>query len=281
MRNTIALLLALGISLEAPAQTTPPTRARNEVRILYTDYFRRDQAHRHYAQPAPVRLSTPSGPVTFHSRCVWIQEEPLPPWHPPVEAVEPPIDTPRFTLVGKVMRFEFPDPHRFPGDPGVPYEEPLPTKPDFLEAGDGSDTPDDTDTTALYGPDLDLAASHDLADWIPEFLTVSLFGRALFGEAEICGAETDMAFYAAGLRLAARLFEAGDFRLDTYAAAGPGWLRTELGDASGIDTALGLRADWNLTESLGLSGGVEFNGFFSDDLLGHGIAVTVGPHLRW
>lgn len=267
-----ALVVAALLAQEAHPDRAP---APSRLNVRITETFKSDRAHSRFTQPRSVTLDTPAGPLTFDSRCEWVPQEDKITWPEDPEPVGP------FTIttVGTWIDIDIKrPPHTFPPDP---REDPVVTKAGL--GGDDGDSGgfDPSDTAPLYGPDFDLELGPDLAGGLPEWLTVHLHARALFGELELYGASREVELYSVGVRLEAALLGEPPFTLGLYLSAGPGWLRTEIGEATGFDGGAGARANLHLTENVYLSAALEAHAFLSEDLRGWGPAVMVGCNLGW
>jgi hypothetical protein len=77
------------------------------------------------------------------------------------------------------------------------------------------------------------------------------------------------------------LLESGGFSLGAYVSAGPAWLRTDIGDATGVDSGIGLRGEYSVSAGVALVGALELDAFFSDDFFSWGPVANAGFVLRW
>jgi hypothetical protein len=166
---------------------------------------------------------------------------------------------------------------------GNPRTDPIITKPGFSA---GSDGVEDSDHPPLYGPDFSFELKHDITgwrpvSWMPAPTSLSLYARALFGEFEVFDQDSDLELYSVGLRLSIHLLRARDFALAAHLSTGPAWLRTDIGDATGMDAAAGLRGELRIAGNLALVAGAELDAFFSENVLAWGPVFQFGLNLLW
>lgn len=145
---------------------------------------------------------------------------------------------------------------------------------------------EDSDTTPLYGPDLEIPLKADVTaweatSWLPDRTRLSVYAKALFGEFELFGFESDLELYSVGLRLSMPVVETSSWDARACVSAGPAWLLTDLGNATGVDTGIGVDLRLALTRSLSILGGIELNAFFTENLVVAGPAVSFGLNLSW
>lgn len=206
-----------------------------------------------------------------------------PPWCPPIEPV-PETKRP-VSVVAKIVPLRFRVYTESP-PPGEPLSDPVITKGaakaggPFFD-GDPGDL-DDGDTSLIWGPELAVPLKEDVTEWevgswLPQGSSLGFYARVLFGELEIFGVgDIDLELYSVGLRLTVPLVHPSEFALGAYVAAGPAFLRTDVGDALGFDAGVGLEAGYGLSQSVTLVGAVELNAFVSENVFAYGPAFTFG-----
>jgi hypothetical protein len=140
---------------------------------------------------------------------------------------------------------------------------------------------EDSDTPILSGPELDVVLLQDVASWLPESTSLHLLGRALFGKMELFDIDTDVQLYAIAAGLGVPIIDAGSFRLEGSLSAGPGFLKTDMGDAVGLSGATGLRVRQELTSNLSLFGVAEIEIFRAKQTSALGPAFNFGFNLAW
>jgi hypothetical protein len=145
----------------------------------------------------------------------------------------------------------------------------------FLGSGGGSSV-SGSSSTPLFGPEVDYTLPEDAVGWMPFDAVAQVYVRVLLGSMEIDGDDTSVQDYAVGLRLAVPVWRPPDFTLSPYLSAGPAYLRTDFGHATGIDASVGLRGDYRISRGFALIVQIELNTFSSSDLFSWGPAGTIG-----
>ena len=68
---------------------------------------------------------------------------------------------------------------------------------------------------------------------------------------------------------------------DAQLTVGPGFLRTDIGEAVGIDVGAWVESEIPLTGNLSLMAGLGVNGFFAENVQMWGPALTLGINVAW
>ncbi len=260
------------------AQETPPP-AENKVNIVVTERFQGGVEETRRRQSAPVLLRTPAGAVSLDSQCLWTPEDRSP------EPPDPRLFGPLTVTAGATrMRMDVSrgggGPATDPADPPV-YTRTLPRRTGLPRLLGKPGGPIASAAPALYGPDLDLELGPDAVEWLPQPLALHVYARTLAGEIDILGIEGDMQLHSAGIRLSRPLLSHEEFSLAAHASAGPGWLRSDIGDATGLDFAAGAQAGYRLSPGLSLLASLDAQGFASDGIFGWGPAFHLGLNFGW
>ena len=279
-------ILVVGLILVQDCPPPGERRIHTEVHVFISEEFDEEWDHEHYQQAWPVVHSLErdgpqgktSGRISYFTACRFRTEDPEPRLTPPSPSLGASlggtctwrrIDVPR-KMVTVVT--------------GLPRSDPPVTKSGFSPEGPGAVR--DSDRPVLYGPDLNLVLSRDVSEWgparwLPESTALHLYGRALFGRFEVYGIDSDLEHYSAGLRLAVPLFERPPFALGAEASSGPGLMRTDLGDAAGVESGVGMHAVVSLGGGLSLRCAASASLFVSEDLFSWGPGAHVGFDLSW
>jgi len=161
----------------------------------------------------------------------------------------------------------------------------IPTKPG-IAGGSGDSDVEDADSGLLFGPDFDYLLDPDVthwspASWLPRETSFHLYARALFGDVELYGVDTDLQVYSAGPRLRLPLLAARPFRLGATLSAGPAYARTGIGDALGVELGAGLRSEFFASRSLVFIVALGLDAFTSNDAFAWGPSLNLGLNLGW
>jgi hypothetical protein len=161
----------------------------------------------------------------------------------------------------------------------------VPTKPGAL-GGTGDSDNEDSNTGFLYGPDFDYLVEQDVTgwqplSWLPKHSSFHLYARALLGDVELYGADTDLQIYSMGPRLRVPLFAANPLRVGATVSAGPAYAHTGIGDALGVEVGAGLRAELFATRSLVFIVALGLDAFTSNDAFAWGPSVNFGINVGW
>jgi len=253
-------------------ETFKDPRAFQEYRQLYPDIFRKETTG-----------STTFG-LTLDSICLWEpQEEPLPPV--PFLPVETSI-IPEIVVGGYGASMKYTVSEQFVrGVTGKPRQDPPVTKPGFF-GGSGSDRVEDSDSSLLFGPQVDVELKHDVTEWdatrwLPSPTSLHVYVRALFGEITLFDESSDLEVYGFGLRLSTPFVLVPEFVLAPYLSVGPSFLRTDLGDAAGLEAAAGVRAELRMLKNLAVTGALEVSAYTGRNVFSWGPAVHLGLNLNW
>ena len=167
---------------------------------------------------------------------------------------------------------------------GNPFNPPSPTKTGFFGSSDSDDT--DSDTTVLFGPEIDLPVKDDLSElgitsWLPGWTSLHLYARALFGSFEVFDVESDLQLLSFGPRVNVPLLRADWLEMSFSLSAGPAFLMTDIGDAVGFEAAAGLRLDLPITSGLSFTTGLGYGVFSAENVASRGPLLTLGLTLSW
>ena len=69
--------------------------------------------------------------------------------------------------------------------------------------------------------------------------------------------------------------------INIYGFAGQGWLRTDFGDSTGLDTGAGFQTVWQISSGLSLSLSIEARGYYSENVRGTGYGIVPGLNIVW
>jgi len=168
--------------------------------------------------------------------------------------------------------------------PVPPPPGPTSTKPGSLW-GDGNDS-DGSDAPFLIGPEVAVPLKEDVTEWaflrwLPDSSSLTLYGHVLVGDLEIFDTTVDVELYGLGLGLAVPLLRADPLGVALIFAAGPGFLRTDLGDTAGVQAATGLQVTLGLTRGLSFVASMDLLGFFAPDVRAWGPVANLGLSLAW
>lgn len=176
-------------------------------------------------------------------------------------------------IVGGGPRIDPPPPTKL-----IPGE----SKSIFGEADD-SDERDETDRTFSYGPTLTVPLLQDASEWaplawLPEHSGLAVYARVLFGSFEVFDVDIDMTQYSIGPRLTIPILgvPSDTFSMAVAISAGPAWLKTDVGDAVGVDTGFGVQSQIFLSGQWAFIAGVEVEAFFTDDFFSWGFLPVLG-----
>jgi hypothetical protein len=116
---------------------------------------------------------------------------------------------------------------------------------------------------------------------MPAGSSLALYGHVLVGEMEVYGAAVDVELFGLGLGLTVPLLSEEPFGAALLFGAGPGFLRTDLGDTVGVQTSAGIQGTLGLTRGLALVSVLEVVGFFATDARAWGPALSMGLSISW
>jgi hypothetical protein len=256
-----------------------------EVRVFIEEEFEEERDHEEYAQPYPVEHSvrvegsqgTSTGRISYFTRCRFRPED--------REPSAPPVPVPSLSMGGLVTSRNIDVPVRLiPAPQGNTRTDPIITK--SIDSSGVSGDSVESDRPVLYGPDVDLLLARDvtgweIAGWLPESTSLHLYGRALFGQFEVSDVESDLEMYSAGLRLAVPFLNREFFSLSVTLSSGPGYMRTDIGDAVGLEAGAGLQGGLFLSRRVCLMAMADVNAFLSGDFFSWGPGINVGLNVAW
>jgi hypothetical protein len=139
----------------------------------------------------------------------------------------------------------------------------------------------DSDTPMTSGPEVDFTLLDNLEHqrnlrWLPEGTSIHAVGRAQFGTLELFGEQTRLQMYTVGPRLALPFHRTESFELSAAVFGGVAFVRTGIGEATGVDVALGLTVEQKLTAGISLYGAVEAELFVTEGTSAFGPAFNAG-----
>lgn len=152
--------------------------------------------------------------------------------------------------------------------------------------GVGGDV-EDSDRPLMYGPTMHLLLKENLSDWhatawAPKHTALLLYARALLGSMEIFDTDVDMQLFSVGPRLVIPLLGRSEgVRIGATLSGGPAWLRTDVGDAYGLELAGGIQTSVGVTTSVAFTLGLEVAAFWTEGLFSWGPVPTLGFDVRW
>ncbi len=286
------LLLVAGCFLWAPPQVSEPRdsqespkRIHTEVHVYIEEEFDEEREHEEYEQAHPVEHSVrvegaqgrATGRVSYFTRCRFRPEDQVP---------APLSPLPLVSIGGKLGPIEV----KVKADPFISVighirQDPIATKPGLFGDG-GSGGEEDSDRPILYGPDLDFLLLRDVTGWgpvrwLPESTSLHLYARALFGQFEVFDVESDLELYSAGLRLSIPLARADLVSVAAAVSAGPGFMRTDIGEAAGFESSAGLQGEFFITRRLSLLASIDASVFVSDGFFSWGPGFNAGLNIAW
>lgn len=264
---------------------TSSGKIHTEVRVFIEEEFEEERDHEEYAQPYPVEHSVQvQGPpgistsrVSYFTRCRFRPEE--------REPSAPPVPLPSFSMGALIASRNVDVPLRLiPAPQGNTRTDPIITK--SVDSPGGSGDAEDSDRPILYGPDVDFLLARDVrgwefAGWLPESTSLHLYGRALFGQFQVFDLQSDLQMYSAGLRLAVPFLDLQPFTLSATVSSGPGYMRTDIGDAVGLEAGAGLQGGLFLSRRVCLMAMADVNVFLSGDFFSWGPGINVGLNVAW
>ncbi len=262
-------------------------KIHTEVNVYIAEEFDEERDYEEYEQAYPVehtvRVDGPGGAatsrITYFTRCRFVPQDRDP---TPAPIPQP---LPRLAVGGtfgpRLIQVPREVVTRITANPRV---DPPVTKPDLASEGGSGEV--DSDRPLLSGPDVDLVLMSDVsrwdpARWLPESTALHLYARALFGRFEVFEIESNLELYSAGLRMSVPVLEAGPFSIEGAVSAGPGYMRTDIGDAFGLESGAGLQGVLSITRGLSFLASIGANLFLSDDFLSWGPAANAGFNLAW
>ena len=293
------------VPYQDPALPPPPQsqikkdRLRNHVK-LHVIHLRRDEEnpHPYWAMPMRMRLQDPwegRDGTQFDNRFEY--------WHETIFGPQKKTTAELLfdvSLAGGAMNIKgrtdvFRTPVPITGDPDTP---PMPTKPGLggspnqksskplILGTNSSDEETDSDSTFLVGPELTMPVKYDMTDWemtgwLPRGSQLFIYGKALFGEVNLYGDDSDVALYGAGAGVRLPLIAERGFGLDGLVSAGPSYLDSDFGGAVGLDAAAGLGASVQLAGDLYLTGSAKLNVFTAENVWAWGPVFGLGLTLSW
>lgn len=260
-------------------------RVRNQVHIQLEYYYDEDNPQRHQQHPGSPYVFPPHGlpdvnnQFSLHANYYFVGK-------PEITTSPPPRLT--MTLGGSsrnwVVGADSSLVSTISGNP-LNLDPVVPTKPGALGGTGDSDT-EDSDSGFLFGPDLDYLVEPDVttwspASWLPRHTSFHVYARALLGDVELYGVDTDLQIYSAGPRLRVPLFAANPIRLGATLSAGPAYAHTDIGDAVGIEFGAGLRSELFATRSLVFIAALGLDAFSSNDAFAWGPSLNLGINVAW
>jgi hypothetical protein len=182
-------------------------------------------------------------------------------------------------------RFDPPvKPPEIPGRPRPDQDEDIVTDPfpsdsqPLFVSGSGTS---DSDTPLISGPELDFTLIDRIDQyrnlrWLPEGTSIHAVGRVQFGSLELFGEKTKLQMYSVGPRLALPFHRTESFELSAEIFGGVAFVKTGIGEATGLDVGLGLTVEQKLTAGISLYGAVEAELFVTEGTSAFGPAFNAG-----
>ena len=264
-------------------------RLKNNVNVRIIEYFDQSNIEEHYHQERPLIVDTETGTFKYDSECHWLTGIPLEPEAKVLIPVTFPMVIPEWRF--PPPRVLIPDPIFIPPvtKPGVrpgltraSNNLQLVTKPKgFSDEELSQVTPDNRGGGVMIGPQIQVPLPAEITRWLPFEATVSVYGSILFGETEVYGLESDVESYSLGVRMNIPIPLNLGFSVNAYGFAGHGWLLTDFGNATGVDTGAGLQTAWQISEGVSLSLSVEARGYYSENVSGTGYGIVPGINIAW
>ena len=283
----VALLVFVASTPVARAQTAgdPPPRLQNRVHVRIQEYLDEEQTQRHTRQPFSVVVQDEGSTFLLdHDRYFY--------GRPKLKPKGRLFKTGFRSSVGvSRIHVRTPTPGLSVGnkrsDPDItkPGQRPR-SKPTILGGGSEAGYSDDSDSSVLYGPEFSVPIKEDLAEWdvtswMPSGSSFGVRARLLFGEFEVFGRESDLELYSLGPTLGVPILAEREATVHAVLTAGPAFLRTDIGDALGVDVGASLESEIPITGNLGIVAGIGVNLFFAENVHTWGPAVNVGLSLAW
>lgn len=166
-----------------------------------------------------------------------------------------------------------------PGHPQGFWTLPTGTKaqPLFVSGSGGSDS----DTPLISGPELDFPVLDNIDHyrnlrWLPEGTSIHAVGRVQFGSLELFGEKTRLQMYSVGPRLALPFLRTESFELSAAVFGGVAFVKTGIGEATGVDVGLGLTVEQKLGAGISLYGAIEAELFVTEGTSAFGPAFNAG-----
>jgi hypothetical protein len=128
----------------------------------------------------------------------------------------------------------------------------------------------------MFGPEINVPLPDSLVTWAPFETHLEVYATALFGSMDIDGQSTPAQVYAAGLKVLVPVWRPQDFVLSTFLAVGPAYLHTDLGHATGMDLAPGLRGEYSVSRQVILFAQIELDTFWGQGIGAWAPAGTAG-----
>lgn len=257
-----------------------------KINVFIAEEFDEEWEHENYQQAYPVIHSvrhegpqgTATGRISYFTCCRFRPQDP--------EPHLPPTTAPNLRIIfGGELSWRRLEVARklFPVMTGFPRSDPPVTKSGLSEGSSGEL---DSDHPLLCGPSLDLLLSGSVgawppAQWLPESTALHLYARALFGRFEVYDVESGVEHYSVGLRLAVPLLEFSPFMVRAEVSSGPGFMRTDIGDAVGLESGAGVQSVFSLFGGVSLGLSVNISLFVSEDLFSWGPGAHVGFDIPW
>jgi hypothetical protein len=260
---------------------------RNEVFLQLEYYYDQQDPNQHQQHPGspyslpPFGIQSAQNRFSMHANYYFRPPQELIPG-PPIEAssgpsIEMSLSEQTLTLgadFGNVTRILT----------GNPFNPPPTTKPGLF-GGDGADD-EDSDRVPLTGPELVVPLDRDVsawspASWLPRFTELHAYGRALYGSFEVFGEDADLQLYGIGPRLLVPLVRESGWTLGASISAGLGFLKSDLGDALGLEASGGIRGRFVLTRGMAFVSAVGLTYFEAEDVSTWGPTLNVGLTLSW
>lgn len=293
---TVVSLQDPPVTTEDSGRTAAPPVFRNRVRVKLDYHFDEENENLRMRHPnTPLRQDLPpfqDGSNEFRFDADYY-------FRPPPPRIESPLPMTLGTSFGPTnvtitSSFSTTVQQIFINGGGPRVDPPPPTKLIDSAASKsslfgGADDPgeeDESDRTLSYGPTLTVPILQDASEWsafswLPQHSSLSVYARILFGTFEVFDVDIDMKQYSLGPKLSIPVLgEPSDtFSASVSISAGPAWLRTDVGDAVGVDTAVGLQTQVLLSDRWAFIVGIEVEAFFTDDFFSWGILPVIGLSL--
>ena len=267
-----------------PSARTPARTIRNQVHVQLEYYYDEDNPERHQQHPgSPYVFPTDGFPdvnnqFSLHANYYFVGKSQVTVSPPPPPLTMTVGGGSRSWTVGASSSLI----SSISGNP-LSLDPIVPSK---AGGAGGSSDVEDSDSGLLFGPDLDYLVDPDVTDWIPaswlpKETSFHLYVRALFGEVELYGVDTDLQVYSAGPRLHVPLVTIRPIRLGATLSAGPAYANTDIGDALGVEFGAGLRSELFASRSFVFVLALGLEAFASNDVFAWGPSLNFGINLGW
>lgn len=286
---SMIMILIPAVQESGSIRDDPPAakRVSTKINVFIAEEFAEEWEHENYQQAFPVVHSVrhdgpqgcSTGRISYFTCCRFRPEEPQP-------RLQPPASPDLTTLFGGDLSWRRIDVagKLFPVTTGLPRSDPPVTKSGLSEGYSGGSR--DSDRPLLCGPSIDFLLSRDIRaweplGWLPDSTALRLYARVLFGRFEVYDVDSSLEQYSVGLRLTVPLLEMSPFSLGAEVSSGPGFMRTDIGDAVGLESGVGIQALSAIFGGISLRCTAGVSLFVSEDFYSWGPGAHVGFDIPW